>query len=237
MKSLIDHLFDYHKVQLAVFPEFISFLKGRKKIIRIVVDNSNNPFNHQLFNKFGFIVKETLLFSSLENNSFGNLVSSVDKMNRKHYNEVKMFSISKSIKDLDDFEFAEVHGDILKAGKYLGYPKCCINNVEKINILNGKWATFYLNDYRNNVSANYFTNRFPITWGGISIIGELFPCSLICPSAIKYSKTMHSDVINFGFNEIAKVMVEHALKPIYINEEDGSISTIFKEGTDLIKFS
>ena len=112
-----------------------------------------------------------------------------------------------------------------------------INNVEKINILNGKWATFYLNDYRNNVSANYFTNRFPITWGGISIIGELFPCSLICPSAIKYSKTMHSDVINFGFNEIAKVMVEHALKPIYINEEDGSISTIFKEGTDLIKFS
>ena len=32
-------------------------------------------------------------------------------------------------------------------------------------------------------------------------------------------------------------MVEHALKPIYINEEDGSISTIFKEGTDLIKFS
>ena len=147
MKSLIDHLFDYHKVQLAVFPEFISFLKGRKKIIRIVVDNSNNPFNHQLFNKFGFIVKETLLFSSLENNSFGNLVSSVDKINRKHYNEVKMFSISKSIKDLDDFEFAEVHGDILKAGKYLGYPKCCINNVEKINILNGKWATFYLNDY------------------------------------------------------------------------------------------
>ena len=106
MKSLIDHLFDYHKVQLAVFPEFISFLKGRKKIIRIVVDNSNNPFNHQLFNKFGFIVKETLLFSSLENNSFGNLVSSVDKINRKHYNEVKMFSISKSIKDLDYFELS-----------------------------------------------------------------------------------------------------------------------------------
>ena len=89
----------------------------------------------------------------------------------------------------------------------------------------------------NNGSANYFTNRFPITWGGISIIGELFPCSLSCPNAIKYSKTMHSDVINFGFNEIAKVMVEHALKPIYINEENGSISTIFKEGTDIIKFS
>jgi hypothetical protein len=145
LNNLINHLFTFHKVQLAVFPEFISFLKGRKKIIRIVIDNSNNPFDFELFKNFGFFVNESTLFSSLEKNSFGSLVSSIDEIERNQFTEVKMYSISRSLKELVDFEYAEVYGDILKAGAYLGYPKCCINNIEKINSLNSKWATFYLN--------------------------------------------------------------------------------------------
>ncbi len=237
MNNLISHLFTFHKVQLAVFPEFISFLKGRKKIIRIVIDNSNNPFDFELFKNFGFFVKETTLFSSLEKNSFGSLVSSIDKIERNQYTEVKMYSISRSFKELDDFEYAEVYGDILKAGAYLGYPKCCINNIEKINSLNSKWATFYLNQFLEIKFANHFTNRFPITWGGISIIGELFPCSLTCPNAIEYSQNMLSDVKKLGFSKLSDIMMDHSHRPVYINKENGEISLESKRGFEIINFS
>lgn len=237
MDKLINHLFNYHKVQLAVFPEFIAFLKGRKKIIRIVIDDSNNLFDFKLFQTFGFIVKETILYCSHEQNSFGNLVAHINEIDRDKFNVVKMYSISKAKKDLDDFEYAELYGDILKAGKYLGYPDCCVNNVENINKLNSKWATFYLEDFQKNKIANHFTNRFPITWGGISVIGELFPCSLMCSHAIEYSKKMYSDVIEFGFNQISDAMIIHSLKPVFINKMNGAILTVENENYEIINFS
>jgi len=236
LNNLINHLFNFHKVQLAVFPEFISFLKGRKKIIRIVLDNIDKPFDFELFRNSGFFVKEITLYSSLENNSFGSLVSSVVDFEKNHYIEVKMYSISRTLKELDEFEYAEVYGDILKAGAYLGYPNCCINNVEKINTLNGMWATFYLEQFLKNKIANHFTNRFPITWGGVSIIGELFPCSLVCPKAIGYSQNMFSDVIDFGFSKLSDIMKEHSLRPVYINKSNGEISLNSKRGFEKIKF-
>lgn len=148
-----------------------------------------------------------------------------------------MYSISRSLKELDDFEYAEVYGDILKAGAFLGYPKCCINNIEKINSLNSKWATFYLNQFLEIKIANHFTNRFPITWGGISIIGELFPCSLRCPNAIEYSQNMLSDVKNLGFRKLSDIMIDHSHRPVYINKGNGEISLDPKRGFEIINFS
>lgn len=238
MKDLIEHLFSFHEVQLSVFPEFISFLKGRKTIIRIVIDNSNNPFNHRLFQKYGYFAKESTLFSSKQKNSFGSLVSSIDENLKDEYLKVRMFSISSSKKDLEDFEYAEMYGDVEKAGIFLGYPSCCTKNITTINNLNELWATYYLNDFiKNKRVANHHTNRFPITWGGISIVGELFPCSLTCAKAVEYARNMQNDVINFGFHKISEVMVKHAKSPIFINPENGAISRCNKPGYDQIIFS
>ncbi len=237
MKDLIDHLFSFHEVQLAVFPEFISFLKGRKKIIRIVIDNSNKPFNVTLFRKYGYFVKESLLYSSVQKNSFGSLVASIDEIVEDEFVEVRMFSISSSHKDLDDFEYAELYGDVEKAGIFLGYPTCCTKNILNINNLKELWATYYLKDYKKNKSASYFTNRFPITWGGFSIIGELFPCSLTCSKAIEYANHMYNDMVDFGFHQISEVMINHAKSSIYINAQNGAISNCEHKGYDSIVFS
>ena len=238
MKDLIEHLFSFHKVQLSVFPEFISFLKGRKTIIRIVIDNSNNPFNHRLFGKYGYFVKESTLFSSQQKNSFGSLVSSIDENLEGEYVKVRMLSISSSMKELEEFEYAEMYGDVEKAGIFLGYPSCCTKNITTINNLNKLWATYYLNDYlKNSRAANHLTNRFPLTWGGISIIGELFPCSLTCVKAVEYAGNMQNDMINFGFHKIADIMVKHAKSPIFINPENGAISIYDSPKYESIIFS
>lgn len=224
MNDLIHHLFTFHKVQLSVFPEFISFLRGRKRILRIVVDDCNQSFDDSLFYKYGLYVSQVDLFSSKQKNSFGSLVPEIDDRDYKHFNKVKMFSISKFEKELNDFQQAELFGDVEKAGAYLGYPTCCVKNISIINSLQGLWATFYLEDFIRNSEANLFTNRFPITWGGISIVGELFPCSLSCKKAIEYGKGLHNEVKTYGFGKISEVMLYHATNPIYINSADGGIS-------------
>jgi hypothetical protein len=238
MKDLIDHIFSFHKVQLSVFPEFISFLKGRKAIIRIVIDNSNYSFDHGLFRKYGYFVKESILFSSFQKNSFGNLTLSIDENRKGEYVKVRMFSISTSKMDLEEFEHAELYGDVEKAGIFLGYPSCCTRNIAIINDLNEFWANYYLNDYlKNSLVANHLTNRFPITWGGISIVGELFPCSLSCENAIEYARNMQNDMINFGFYKIANVIVQHAKSTIFVNPKNGAISIFKSPEYEAIVFS
>jgi len=224
LKKLIDHLFLTHAVQVSVLPEFISFLSKNKGIIRIVVDNSDNPFDLNLFHQAGFIVSEKSLFSQSIGNSFGNLISEVNGLNKNEYTEVKMFSIARDKYALDSFEKAEIEGDVLKAGTLLGYPSCCVNNVEQINQLGANWGLYYLDDYHNNNKASLFTNRFPIAWGGISIVGELFPCSLSCKNAIEYSKSMIIDLKKFGFNNVADKCIEHSSRTIYIHSSKGNIN-------------
>jgi len=226
LNDLIHHLFTFHKVQLSVFPEFISFLRGRKRILRIVIDDNGKSFNTPLFLKNGFHVNEVELFCSKQKNSFGSLVPQIVEGNEDNYSKVKMFSISKFKVELKDFEKAELYGDVEKAGEYLGYPICCIKNISNINILKEMWANFYLKDYTKMKNANLFTNRFPITWGGMSIIGELFPCSLTCKNAIEYGKGLHNDVKSFGYSKISETLISHAKTPIYIDPINGNITKI-----------
>lgn len=234
---MIKHLFTYHKVQLSVFPEFISFLRGNKRILRIVVDDSSKPFNTPLFLDNGFYVSQKELFCSKQKNSFGSLVTNIEVEHLKNYNKVTMFSISRLRNELKDFEKAELFGDVEKAGEYLGYPSCCIKNIGVINSLSDLWATHYLDDYARFNNASLFTNRFPITWGGMSIVGELFPCSLSCINAINYGKALLKDVKEIGYISISEVMIRHAKTQIYINPEDGGVSKIIHDQFKPIIFS
>jgi hypothetical protein len=147
-----------------------------------------------------------------------------------------MISIAKSLNHLKEFERAECNGDTEKAGKMLGYPKCCTENIENINQYKDRWALYYLQDFNLQLQANHNTNRFPISWGGISPIGELFPCSLVCKAAISYSLDMKSDLLTFGFDRIARESENHSKKNIFIHIESGEISLTSKVGYKEIKF-
>jgi hypothetical protein len=234
--KLIDHLFVDHRVQLAIIPEFISFLAGRKNIIRIVNDNPDIPFKDDLFNQEGFHVSTSTLYCVDHGNFFGELQNTKEEITSQSYSEVKMYSISRSIDYLKEFESAELYGDIEKAGHLLGYPSCCTKNIHNINSQKEQWALYYLNDFKTHSKAIHDTNRFPISWGGISPIGELFPCSLICKSAIEYSKNMKTDLLKLGLLRIAEMRDSHSKKSIYINSSTGEISFYNKVGYEEIKF-
>lgn len=237
MRELIHHFFGTLNVQLAVLPEFISFLCGRKKIVRIIVDQSDQVIDIPLLQKYGFYTRETSLYTTKSSNSYSCMVTSTEGFGINELTEICMYSISKSAVDLEDFENCELYGDSEKAGFYLGYPKCCVENLEKVNAIGAKWGIFYLEDFISQKKASLFCNRFPISWGGISIVGELFPCSINCKAARMYAEAMLTDVQNFGFEKIKDKILDHSQRPVFINKQNGEISVSQNAGFEQITFT
>jgi hypothetical protein len=210
--------------QLAIFPEFISFLSGHKKILRIVLDSSETKLNLCFFEEFNFFVKQTDLYETLPKNYYSCIVSRGEAKAFNNLKPITMLSISRSLDLLNEFEDAELSGDTTLAGKHLGYPKCCVDNLCNINEYGTNWALYYLSDFQNQKKASLYCNRFPVVNGGISVVGELFPCSLNCDAAIQYSFRMLEDLENYGFKKIKETILKHCKEPVFINKHDGRIS-------------
>lgn len=147
-----------------------------------------------------------------------------------------MLSLSKNEHVLKDFINAEISGDTIKAGQFLGYPKCCVEAFQHIGLLESKWATYYLEDYQRTKKASPFCNRFPIFFNSISPIGELFPCSLNCNAAKNYAELMLNDMKALGFTKLIDKILEISSKDIYINI-DGNFSIEEYEHSHQIKFT
>ena len=237
MKQLIDHVFNELNAQLAIFPEFISFLCGRKNVLRIVLDTSETYLNLDLFEEFNFFVKQTDLFETLPKNYYSCLISKTDAKDLKNLKPITMLSISKSLDLLKGFEDAELNGNTTLAGKYLGYPNCCVDNLCNINEYGTDWALYYLSDFQNQKKASLYCNRFPVVNGGISVVGELFPCSLNCDAAIQYSHRMLEDLENYGFKKIKRSILYHCKEPVFGNKRDGRISSKQEGGFQKLVFT
>jgi hypothetical protein len=238
MVELVDHLFKNDSIQLAVFPEFVSFLSGRKKAMRIVYESKGNELDTTLFSKYGFHISNSVLWSRDFGNGFADLVPSptTDK-NDCGYTPINMTCISRSANLLDRLEAAEACGETIKAGRILGYPECCVEGLHSVTSRKELWGIYYLEDYRKSGFASRYVNRFPIVLGGMSSVGEIFPCSLSCPRAVLYSKNMIADMISFGYSRVAEKCLSHSSKSVRISELDGSISFSIEDSPSNIKFS
>jgi|TARA_B100001540_G_scaffold315381_1_gene342480 hypothetical protein len=146
-----------------------------------------------------------------------------------------MLSICENQEILDSFVDLEIFGDAKLAGELLGYPKCCLKNFDNISSLGSKWSLFYVDDFKRNNKAYYNCNRFPIFFNSISPVGELFPCSLSCKNAKKYSLNMIKDMEYFGYSELVSKMIEISKKTIYIDSH-GAFSLVKKPNSSEIFF-
>jgi hypothetical protein len=101
----------------------------------------------------------------------------------------------------------------------------------------GLWGLHYLEDFRRSGFASRYANRFPIVVGGMSSIGELFPCSLTCPRAVVYSKNMISDMVSLGYKRIAERCLTDSARTVRVDEVDGSITLGVEASSSDIKFN
>lgn len=238
MVELVNHLFKTHLIQLAVFPEFASLLLGRKKALRIVYESDRGELDKSLFSRYGFQMTNSILWSRYLGNGFGDLLSSPSSLrDTDAYSKVNMVCISKSSKLLSQLEEAESCGETVKAGRILGYPDCCVERLFSVTSRGELWANYYLEDFRKSGFGSKYANRFPIVLGGMSAVGELFPCSLSCPHAIQYSKNMIADMESLGYSRVAEKCISDSSKTVRVDQMSGNISFFEGNSTFDIKFS
>ena len=105
------------------------------------------------------------------------------------------------------------------AGAMLGYPACCVHGVLKLGDARARWPSILLEEYESTKPIDARVNRFAAEWGGIGLIGEMFPCSLRCRSAIAYSQSLYNSAIELGLARLADAARADALKPVFVSSD------------------
>jgi hypothetical protein len=62
------------------------------------------------------------------------------------------------------------------AGALLGYPACCIDAMTRMASAADRWPFLLTSEIIPGVRIDARLNRFAAEWGGVGLIGELFPC-------------------------------------------------------------
>ena len=118
-------------------------------------------------------------------------------------------------------ELADSNG----AGRLLGYPPCCLSAFPRLAQAGAAWPFLLLESaLESSRPIDARCNRFAADWGGIGLIGELFPCSVHCRLAAAYSDRLRSATRAAGLQRLALQAESDALTPVEIHA-DGTIST------------
>ena len=104
-----------------------------------------------------------------------------------------------------------------EAGIRLGYPRCCAQAVSRIAALGPNWPWVFLEEAMITGPLDARLNRFAAMWGGIGLLGELFPCSLRCVEAAKYADVLYNSANTLGLRRLAAAAVADALAPVRVS--------------------
>lgn len=104
-----------------------------------------------------------------------------------------------------------------EAGILLGYPECCVTSLPRLAESPERWPFALLSTGAARVDARL--NRFAAEWGGIGLIGELFPCSLRCCAAASYAQSLYDAARALGLTKLAAAAKSDALESVTITAD------------------
>lgn len=203
-------------IRTAVFLELAAFASGRKPALRLVIDSNDVPALLSAVNDFDHIdtAVRSISISSISN-SWGEISSST--CNTPH--ALLVLDHFGSASELLDAELSDSYA----SGLRLGYPPCCVAALGTHRSNPGAWPLQLLNGLGEGTSVDHRVNRFCAEWGGIGLLGELFPCSVHCPAAKDYADGLLHSAVSLGLNRLADIAVKHAKTSVYISS-DGEIN-------------
>lgn len=105
-----------------------------------------------------------------------------------------------------------------EAGALFGYPECCIGAVDGLAQAGAAWPAELVRRSQE-LGGTAKSNRLPVDWGGLSPVGELFPCTLACPMAAEIGFDGYDSLQRLGLNSLAACLVEHAESTFRIDDE------------------
>lgn len=190
---------------VAVLPESARFALGEKRVVRVVAPSAAQEEYCQAMDRVGVhCVPQQLAVSS--SSGTWQVISQPD-LDRKA--ELIGLYLSQDLGAATDAAFADIY-DADTAGALFGYPACCVAAVTDLEHAGSRWPEQLVKQSGPPINWHASANRIVADWGGISPVGELFPCSLACEHAAQIGRSGVHALEHVGLHRLASQIVQDA---------------------------
>ena len=201
----------------STIPEICLFVSGYKTALRFVCQQKSRSHIRDLATKFGLSIAEAKIHSHHEGTTWSSTRAIVGTCGFEKTVE-HLIIISQERGTAESVLDWELKGCANLVGETLGYPKCCIEAYQEICHYNRRWGLYYFD--KDGLGPHpFWANRLTIGWGGLSPIGELYPCSLQCLSAQRIGQLTLSLLQKYGLIRLYDHIRKHASQNVFVNQE------------------
>jgi len=196
---------------IAVIPEAALFAYRQKAVLRVVVPTTSVEDYLTAMGSIGVFCCSCQLSVSLTSGTWSQISNSDDIERASQVCPLTGVYMSLDHGEAAAAAAADVH-DSNAAGKFFGYPECCIQSVGELSDAGARWPEALVNRSGKASSWNAAANRIVADWGGISPAGELFPCSLACKHAAELGKNAFFALRKAGLVKLAQRIKDDAIR-------------------------
>ena len=206
--------------------DIIRFIANNKKVIKLDALNNNKLLDKlikcELKIEIGYMNK----INRYE--TWNDLIPISNFDNKKYFHKdvYEFWIIGNDSKIVKDTLHAELY-DPEKAGYMLGYPNCCVKKWNNLEI-NKYWTLYLLSLNKSKNSYPFQNNRILTEVGFLSLLGEMFPCSLDCKKSKEIGNNTIKSLKNLKLTNLLQNFKNNCLKTLYFSE-NGEISLNYSE--------
>jgi hypothetical protein len=209
-------------------PEIAAFAIGAKPALRLVLDMQDEAHFRGAALSANLELASTSIYLEPKGGSWFSLVKHPTGMQRTLVVIAKERLGASLLIDAESTNSAQ-------AGDLLGYPACCVAAFERFSSEGVEWARALAASARDCRAIDARCNRYAAEWGGIGLLGELFPCSVECEFAMEYAENLYRATLELGLLQIAARAKEDSLRPIAF-AEDGTVTVASADASGTLSF-
>ena len=217
LKALLKLVGGSSDLPTSLIPEICLFVSGHKPLLRFVCQQETRRNVKSFAVKFGLYIAEAKIYSHYEGTTWSSTRVALETSKVEDPIDYLVIISSQTglAKSVIDWE---LEGVANLAGLALGYPECCVKAYQKVCKYTSRWGLYYFD--RDGAGPHEpWANRLTIGWGGVSPIGELYPCSLRCPSAIRIGRLALSLLQEYKLIRLYDNIEKHANQNVFISQE------------------
>jgi hypothetical protein len=211
----------------SVLPEIVAFAAGVKPSLRLVFEPEEEAVFMLEASRLGLSVAIKSVYLESKGGSWFSLVD--------HETDRKRALVVIAQGDLARELLHAETCDAEQAGKLLGYPACCVKAFPQLAEKGGLWGRALATTAQDMQSIDARCNRYAAEWGGIGLLGELFPCSLECDAAKNYADRLYQSMVRLGLHRLAERAKSDSLMPVTLSD-DGIVNAVSPETAGCLRF-
>ena len=199
---------------LALVPHLILFFAGSKPALRLVLRTEIAESFRRCAKLWNYSCADAPIAITQVGEQWGQVDRVPASSDAPPSHQILVISADQSLADRT-LEM-ELFGESSDVGRQLGYPECCVAAYPRLAHDAPRWPDTLMARSPDPLTVSMWCNRLSSLWGGTCPTGELFPCSLQCPNAIRYGQLADSLLREHGFELLAEEIRKQASRPLFL---------------------